>query len=136
MSPRFLLDTNIVIYIRRARPPEVLQRFGRLQPGEAAISVVTYGELLLGVERALNNAGALSTLEELVSLLPALPLPISAARAYGRTRAALASQGQLIGNNDLWIAAHAIASELTLVTNNVGEFRRVPGLKVENWAKA
>lgn len=65
----------------------------------------------------------------------ALPLPISAAHVYGDIRAALSAKGQLIGNNDLWIAAHALASELTLVTNNLREFGRVPGLNVVNWAR-
>jgi tRNA(fMet)-specific endonuclease VapC len=73
-------------------------------------------------------------LHELVHWLPALPLPEAAAEAYGNIRADLAAKGEMIGNNDLWIAAHAIASELTLVTNNEKEFRRVRGLKLQNWA--
>lgn len=133
--PRFLLDTNILIYIRQRRPREVQTRFGNLRAGEAAISVVTYGELIYGIERAGNANVALVTLQELVSLVPVLPLPVGAAKDYGRIRAELSSKGQLIGNNDLWIAAHAMASELILVTNNVREFRRVPDLTIENWAK-
>jgi tRNA(fMet)-specific endonuclease VapC len=70
----------------------------------------------------------------LLSLMPALPLPASAGEAYGIIRAALERAGQTIGNNDLWIAAHARAAGLTLVTNNQREFKRVPGLTVENWA--
>lgn len=132
---RFLLDTNILIYIRQKRPQEVLRRFTRLQSGEAALSVVTYGELLYGVERAESKAAARATLDEVVSLIPVLPLPVDAGQTYGRIRAFLSLKGQVIGNNDLWIAAHAVAADLTLVTNNLREFSRVPGLKVENWAK-
>ncbi len=133
-ATRFLLDTNVLIYIRQKRPPNILRRFARLQSGETALSVITYGELLYGVERAQNNLAARATLEELVSLIPVLPLPQSAGQAYGQIRASLASKGQLIGNNDLWIAAHALTSELILVTNNTREFDRVSGLKVENWS--
>jgi len=134
-AERFLLDTNIVIYIRRKRPPEVLRRFTRLSPGEAALSVVTYGELLYGVERVQNKAGARAMLQEFVSLVPVLPLPRGAGEAYGKVRALLSSKGQVIGNNDLWIAAHALAADLVLATNNVREFSRVPELRIENWAK-
>ncbi|HEY6765859.1 MAG TPA: hypothetical protein VI386_13900 [Candidatus Sulfotelmatobacter sp.] len=72
-------------------------------------------------------------MRELVHLLPALPLPESAAETYGVLRAELEAQGQLIGNNHIWIAAHALAAELILVTNNEKEFRRVRGLKLRNW---
>ena len=132
--PRFLLDTNICIYIRQKRPPSVLKRFEKLDVGDAAISVITYGELLYGVEKSADCAPRMRQLEELASLLPVLPLPESAAEAYGALRAALEKAGQTIGNNDLWIAAHAKGAGLILVTNDIGEFKRVPGLKVENWA--
>jgi tRNA(fMet)-specific endonuclease VapC len=134
MEPRYLLDTNICIYIRQRRPEKVLQRFRDLRPGEAALSVVTYGELVYGVAKSAHRAAALERLRELVHLLPALALPESAAEAYGAIRAELESKGEMIGNNDLWIAAHALAAGLTLATNNQREFRRVRGLKVENWA--
>ncbi len=135
MEPRFLLDTNICIYIRQARPLEVLQRFRKLRPGEATLSVITYGELLYGAAKSRQVETARERLRELTRLLPALPLPESAAETYGVIRAELESKGQMIGNNDLWIAAHALASGLTLVTNNEKEFRRVRGLKVQNWAE-
>ena len=134
MEPRYLLDTNICIYIRRRRPEEVLRRFRRLRPGEAALSVITYGELLYGAAKSAQRAAALERLRELVHLLPALPLPETAAETYGTIRAELESKGEMIGNNDLWIAAHALAGGLTLVTNNEKEFRRVRGLKIQNWA--
>jgi tRNA(fMet)-specific endonuclease VapC len=75
-------------------------------------------------------------LEELATAIPVLSLPDSAAESYGAIRAELEKKGHMIGNNDLWIAAHVRAAGLTLVTNNEREFRRVPGLKIENWAKA
>jgi tRNA(fMet)-specific endonuclease VapC len=134
MEPRYLLDTNICIYIRQERPDPVLRRFRKLRPGEAALSVITYGELIYGAAKSAFHVAALERLRELVQLLPALPLPESAAEAYGTIRAELQSKGQMIGNNDLWIAAHAIGAGLILVTNNEREFRRVRGLKLQNWA--
>jgi len=134
MDPRYLLDTSICIYIRQKRPDKVLRRFQKLRPGEAALSVITYGELLYGAAKSQQRLAALERLRELVHFLPALPLPETAADAYGRIRADLESKGEMIGNNDLWIAAHALAAGLILVTNNEREFRWVHGLKVRNWA--
>jgi len=111
-----------------------LRRFRKLRPGEAALSVITYGELLYGAAKSAQRVAALERLRELVQLLPALSLPESAAEAYGSIRVELESKGQMIGNNDLWIAAHAVVAGLTLVTNNESEFRRVRGLKIQNWA--
>jgi tRNA(fMet)-specific endonuclease VapC len=134
MDARYLLDTNICTYIRQRRPDEVLRRFQKLRPGEAALSVITYGELLYGAAKSAQRREALERLRELIHLLPALSPPETAAEAYGRIRAELESEGQMIGNNDLWIAAHAIAAGLTLVTSNEREFRRVAGLRIQNWA--
>ena len=134
MEARFLLDTNICIYIRRKKPEEVLRRFRTLKTGEAALSVITFGELVYGAEKSAQRAAALELLRELARVLPVMGLPESAAETYGTIRAELERKGQMIGNNDLWIAAHAKAAGLTLVTNNEREFRRVRGLKVENWA--
>jgi tRNA(fMet)-specific endonuclease VapC len=134
MEPRYLLDTNICIYIRQKRPEHVLRRFRKLQPGEAVLSVITYGELFYGAVKSRQRVAALEGLRELVNLLPALPLPEAAAEVYGSIRAELESKGEMIGNNDLWIAAHAIAAGLILVTNNENEFRRVRKLKIQNWA--
>src|SRR5215471_9122339 len=133
MDARFLLDTNICIHIRRLRPPDVLARFQRLRPGEAVISVITYGELLYGVEKSRFRAQATEQLTELTGLLPVMDLPLRAGQFYGAMRAALESKGEMIGNNDLWIAAHARAAQLTLVTNDESEFRRIGGLKIQNW---
>ncbi|WP_026872166.1 type II toxin-antitoxin system tRNA(fMet)-specific endonuclease VapC [Inquilinus limosus] len=133
MAARYLLDTNICIYIRRRRPQEVLTRFEKLKPGEATLSVITYGELLYGVEKSPSRAKAMQVLRELVAYLPVLPLPADVGEAYGAIRADLEVRGEVIGNNDLWIAAHAKAAKLTLVTNNEREFRRIGGLKIQNW---
>lgn len=133
METRYLLDANIVIYLRQRRPEAVVRRFDRLQTGEAAVSVIAYGELQYGVMKSSQRAVGLERLRELSQALPALPLPEKAAETYGFIRADLESRGEMIGNNDLWIAAHALASGLTLVTNNEKEFRRVRGLKVQNW---
>jgi tRNA(fMet)-specific endonuclease VapC len=135
MEPRYLLDTNICIYIRQKRPEEVLRRFRKLRPGEAVLSVITYGELLYGAAKSEQRVRAIEQLHELVRVLPALSLPEAAAEAYGTIRAELELNGEMIGNNDLWIAAHALAAGLILVTNNEKEFRRVRRLKVQNWTE-
>jgi tRNA(fMet)-specific endonuclease VapC len=134
MEMRYLLDANIVIYIRQKRPEAVLRRFGRIRPGEAAMSVIAYGELIYGAMKSSQRKTALDRLRELSHVLPALPMPEKAAETYGFIRADLERRGEMIGNNDLWIAAHALALGLTLITNNEREFRRVRGLKVQNWA--
>ncbi|MCP5432261.1 MAG: type II toxin-antitoxin system VapC family toxin [Alphaproteobacteria bacterium] len=136
MAAAYLLDTDICVYIRRRRPASVRARFEQLDAGEAAISAISYGELFYGAHKSERRDHNLRLLEELVRTLPILPLPALAAEAYGEIRAMLESRGELIGNNDLWIAAHAMAGSLTLVTNNEREFRRVKGLKLENWAAA
>jgi tRNA(fMet)-specific endonuclease VapC len=132
-APRFLLDTNICIYIRRQRPPEVLDRFRSLHPGEAAISVITYGELRYGAEKSHDRERALDVLHRLVALLPVLPLPQQAGERYGAVRADLERRAEVIGNNDLWIAAHALAAGLILATNNRREFARIQELELADW---
>jgi tRNA(fMet)-specific endonuclease VapC len=137
MALRYLLDTNICIYIRRRRPPKVLTQFLQLETGEAAVSVVTYGELVYGMlmQHSLPPPGAVEQLEEFVSLVGVMPLPVEAGRNYGKIRCFLEAKGQIIGSNDLWIAAHALSAKLILVTNNEREFRRVPDLEIENWTQ-
>ena len=135
METRYLLDANIVIYIRQKRPEAVLRRLGQLQSGEAGISVIAYGELIYGAMKSTRRESGLEQLRELSRVLPALPMPEQAAETYGTIRAELERRGEMIGNNDLWIAAHALAAGLTLVTNNEREFRRVRGLKIQNWAE-
>lgn len=133
-QPRFLLDTNICIYIQKVRPEKVLRKFESLKPGEAALSVISFGELLYGAEKSTRRQEAQRILTELAKTLPVLPLPVDAAFTYGAIRADLEKRGLLIGNNDIWIAAHAKSANLILVSNNVKEFHRVKSLTVENWA--
>ena len=135
MTPRFLLDTNIIIYIGRKRPKDVLARFAEMSAGEAVMSVVTHGELAYGVEKSMDPR-AIEVLQELVELIPVIALPPRAGTIYGTLRADLARRGQMIGGNDLWIATHAMCENLSLVTNNEQEFRRVPGLVLANWVTA
>lgn len=131
--PRYLLDTNICIYIKNHRPAEVLARFSKLPPGRVAMSTITYGELCFGAEKSSKPKESRHILEQLTALIPVLPLEETVSSHYGKIRQYLQTSGKPIGNNDLWIAAHALANKLTLVTNNVAEFERVPGLRVENW---
>lgn len=131
---RYLLDTNICIYIRRERPQAVLERFRMLPPGSTAISVITYGELAYGVRKSPDLGRAMVILEELTALIPVLPMAANVADMYGAIRSDLAARGELIGNNDLWIAAHAKSLGVTLVTNNEKDFKRVRGLQLGNWA--
>jgi len=133
MATRYLLDTNICIYIQRQRPEKVLARFQKLKPGDAAISVVTWGELFYGAEKSKQRKKVLQLLEEFKSFVPVLPIPENTGNTYGVIRTSLAFKGTPIANNDLWIAAHAKAATLILVTNNEKEFQRVPGLKIQNW---
>jgi len=113
MEPRFLLHTNICLYIRQSKPKQVWHRFHNLRPGEAALSVITYRELLYGAAHSAHRALALQRLRDLVQFLPALALPEKAADNRGMIRAELESKDKMIGNNDLWIAAHALARGLS-----------------------
>jgi len=133
-APRYLLDTNICIYIQKTKPDRVLRRFEKLTAGEAALSVISFGELWYGAEKSTRRQDVQRMLLELAKTLSVLPFPVEGALTYGAMRADLEKRGQMIGNNDLWIAAHAKAAGLVLVSNNITEFRRVKGLTIENWA--
>ncbi|OGT26612.1 MAG: plasmid maintenance protein [Gammaproteobacteria bacterium RIFCSPLOWO2_02_FULL_42_14] len=133
MLPEYLIDTNICIYITKQKPPEVIRKFKKLQVGAVAMSVVNYGELYYGSQKSAHAKKAHAALESLIGVIPVLPLPQDAAKQYGRIRSYLESKGKIIGNNDLWIAAHCLTLNITLVTNNVKEFKRVPKLRIENW---
>jgi tRNA(fMet)-specific endonuclease VapC len=130
-----MLDTDICIYISKRRPSEVKARFERLKPGQMIMSVITYGELYFGASKSNQSAMALAQLAEMVQDVPVEDLKSTASETYGKIRAALEAQGRVIGNNDIWIAAHAMAMDVTLATNNDREFLRVTGLSVENWTK-
>lgn len=133
MPPRFLLDTNICIYIAKHNPASVRERFRQYSASQLAMSVITLGELRFGAEKSQSKARAMTVIDELASLISIEELSDSAADHYGDIRASLQKSGQLIGNNDLWLAAHARSNDWVLVTNNEREFLRVDGLKVENW---
>ncbi|HLJ24369.1 MAG TPA: type II toxin-antitoxin system VapC family toxin [Candidatus Acidoferrales bacterium] len=130
-----MLDTDICIYLAKNRFPQVTARFERLHPDQPVMSVITYGELHHGANKSSDRPRSLSYLAELIHHIPVEGLTASVAEAYGRIRATLQEQGRVIGSNDLWIAAHAMALDITLATNNEREFLRVSGLSVENWTK-
>ena len=129
---RYLLDTNIVIYVLKRRPVEVLSTFNA-NASRMAISSITLAELLHGAEKSSRVSDNLAAIEDFCSRLEVLPYGPKAAQHYGAIRAALEKLGQPIGVNDMHIAAHARSEGLVLVTNNMGEFARVPALQAENW---
>lgn len=132
---KYLLDTNIVIYVIKRRPIEVLGLFNE-NAGRMAISSITLSELFHGAEKSDRVAQNLAVVEEFSSLLEVLPYTSRASQHYGAIRAALEKAGRPIGVNDLHIAAHARSEGLILVTNNLAEFERMPGLLKENWVGA
>jgi len=132
---RYLLDTNICIYIANQKPAGVLARLEGLKPGDVGMSIITYLELVYGAWKSQRRETNLQRIQNLERIIPVLPLDTKAARHYGQMRAELQRKGAPIGAYDLLIAAHALSLGLTLVTNNAREFRRVPQLIVENWAE-
>ena len=129
---KYLLDTNICIYVIKRRPVEVRERFNEAA-GQLAISSVTLAELLHGVEKSQQVARNLRAVEDFSSRLDVLEYGEQAAGHYGEIRAQLERQGRPIGVNDLHIAAHARSLGVVLVTNNMKEFERVEGLRLQNW---
>ena len=129
---RYLLDTNIVIYVLKRRPVEVLSTFNA-NASRMAISAITLAELLHGAEKSSRVSENLSVIEDFCSRLQVLSYGAKAAQHYGAIRADLEKIGQPIGVNDLHIAGHARSEGLVLVTNNMSEFARVPALELENW---
>lgn len=129
---KFLLDTNICIYIINARPSHVLARFRCEVIGDIGISAITAAELAYGVAKS-GSARNRTALEKFLVPLEIAAFDTDAWWLYGDIRADLERRGQPIGSLDTLIAAHAMALDTTLVTNNMAEFSRVPGLRVENW---
>ena len=129
---RYLLDTNIVIYVLKRRPPEVLSVFNA-NASRMGISSITLAELIHGAEKSTRISENLSVVEDFCSRLEVLPYTSKAAQHYGAIRAGLEKLGQPIGVNDLHIAGHARSEGLVLVTNNMSEFKKVPALELENW---
>lgn len=130
-----LLDTNICIHVINARPPEVLKRFRQYRMGEIGVCSVVAAELAYGVAKS-GSARNRQALELFLAPLEILPFDEPALWAYGDLRAELERMGTPIGALDTMIAAHALSVNNTLVTNNTGEFARVPGLRVENWVES
>lgn len=133
MKARYMMDTDTCIYLKNRRPPTIAERFRTLHWGEVVISVITFGELYNGALKSKETAAALNNVKRLAERLPVQPLSVEVAKAYASIRSALEKQGNIIGGNDLWIAAHALTLDLTVVTNNTREFNRIVGLNVENW---
>lgn len=129
---QYLLDTNICIYVINQRPPAVLKKFLAHEEDGLAISAITASELYWGVRKS-GSARNLAALEKFLAPLVVMDYDLAAARAYGELRAALERKGVPIGPLDMQIAAHALALDLVLVSNNLREFKRVPGLKFDNW---
>ena len=129
---RYLLDTNIVIYVLKRRPLEILSTFNA-NASRMAMSSITLADLINGAERSQRVNENLAAIEDFCSRLEVLPYGAKAAQHYGAIRAALEKIAQPIGVNDLHVAGHARSEGLVLVTNNVAEFERVPALELENW---
>lgn len=130
---KVMLDTNICIYLIKQRPQAVLQRFRFFPVGDIGISAITLAELEYGAAKSTQPRKNRDALEALISPVVVAPFDRQATEVYGRIRAALEKRGRPIGAMDLLIAAHALSLGVRLVTNNEREFKRVPGLRVENW---
>ena len=132
---KYLLDTNICIYIINEKPEKVLRKFERYAVTEFGISSITHAELQYGVAKSKNKKTNQDALDEFLMPLTILPFEgIKLVKCYGEIRASLESKGKTIGPLDILIAAHALGLGLTIVSNNIKEFSRVPKLKCKNWA--
>ncbi|HEY8011654.1 MAG TPA: type II toxin-antitoxin system VapC family toxin [Rudaea sp.] len=135
MSERYLLDTNIVSAALRGEPRALLNRLAGIAPACMHLSSLVFGELVTGAEKSERRAATLAAVRDLTASMTPAPFGADDATAYGRIRAALERKGAGIGPMDMLIAAQAVARGLVLVTDNLREFRRVPGLKCENWVR-
>lgn len=130
---KYMLDTNIVIYTIKNKPEKVRQAFKK-HNGQMCISAVTWGELVYGAEHSSQPEKNLQIIESMAARLEVLAFNQEAAIHFGQLRAELRKSGTPIGPYDMMIAGHARAEGLILVTNNIREFERVPGLRLDNWA--
>ena len=131
---KYMLDTNICIYVIKEKPESVIRKFLKNNPEEMCISSITYAELLYGVEKSKAIQKNRIALSLFLSPIKILEFNDYAAQEYGQIWADLEQKGMPIGSMDMLIAGHAKAEDLILVTNNTKEFQRVAGLKLENWA--
>lgn len=129
---KYMLDTNIALYVIKRRPWEALATFNQ-HAGQLCISAITLAELLYGVEKSAEPNHNLRQVEDFISRLMVLEYSNKAAAHYGNVRAVLERKGKPIGVNDLHITGHARSEGLTLVTNNLKKFEQVEGLRLENW---
>ena len=129
----YMLDTDICIYIIKRKPKSALRQLESLRPGELAMSAITFGELMNGAKKSHKVEANVAKLNELAELIEIRPSDQKAAIFYGDVRSTLEKKGNIIGSNDLLIAAHALSLDWILVTNNEKEFKRVDGLRIENW---
>ncbi len=128
-----MLDSNICIYIMRETPTHVAQKLKEYHPGDIAISSIVLSELAFGVYNSVQLKNNLEALKKFITPIDVLSYDDQAAFHYGELRAQLQKQGNLIGQLDIMIAAHALAADAILVTNNLKEFSRIKKLKCENW---
>ena len=133
---KYLLDTNTCIALIRQKPAALLKKITSHQPGEVGISCITLAELAHGVEKSAQMEQNMSALQLFILPLELADFDQQAALAYGKIRAQLEREGQVIGSMDMLIAAHAVSLGATLVTNNVQEFHRVKVLNIEDWISA
>ncbi|QTL97822.1 tRNA(fMet)-specific endonuclease VapC [Iocasia frigidifontis] len=131
---KYMLDTNICIYIIKEKPKKVINKFHTLDVGDICISSITLAELEYGVEKSQYTERNRLALAGFLSSIEILFFSDKAAENYGRIRANLERQGNIIGAYDLMIGAHALSENLILVTNNTKEFQRINNLSLENWA--
>ena len=131
----YMLDTNICIYVMKKKPENVLRRFREEMDGGICISSITLAELEYGMKHSSDPVKNEQALLRFLAPLSVLPFGAAAASEYGEMRAYLQSRGTPIGPLDMLIAAHARVEGMTLVTNNMREFERVPELDLENWAE-
>lgn len=130
---RFILDTNTCIYIIKRKPPKVLDKFQALDISDIGISSITIAELEYGIYKSQRQEQNRAGLNQFLIPLEVIPFDERATQTYGQIRAELERQGIVIGSMDMLIASQAISLGLTLVTNNVKELSRIPGLVIENW---
>ena len=131
----YMLDTNIIIYLIKNKPVEVAQKLNALSDDdEICMSFVTYAELLKGAEKSIRKAAVTKQIKQLTqSIHVEFDTNVKLCEYYAKHFTLLKEAGTLIGANDLWIACHALSINATLVTNNMREFARVKGLRLENW---
>ena len=132
-TTQYMLDTNICIYIIKQQPPKVFRKFQALNIGQVSISAITYSEMQYGISNSSQPDRNQTALNAFLAPIHILDYPSDASPVYGKIRTDLKRKGQIIGANDLLIATHALSLGVTLVTNNVKEFKRIKKLHIENW---